>query len=70
MWRKILVALGAGCGIYACVELARLILVYWKNVAWVSGFGLELVMLAIAIVWILISVIDDLFMKSDFLGGD
>ena len=70
MWRKILTAAGAGCGLYACIELARLIIIYWRNVAWVSGFGIELVMLAVAIIWIIFATIDILYLKRDFLGGD
>ena len=69
MWRKLLVAAGSMCALYACIELARLIFIYAKNVAWVSGFGVELVMLAVGIIWIIVSLIDDLFIKRNILGG-
>ena len=69
MWRKILVAFGSMAGLYAALELGRIIFWHWRKIAWHDGFALEFALIAIALVWIIISAIDDLFMKSDFLGG-
>jgi hypothetical protein len=68
--KKIFVSLGAMCGLYGCIELARVIYWYINHVSFLYLFGFEYAILIIAILWIVISAVDDLFMKSDFLGGD
>jgi high-affinity Fe2+/Pb2+ permease len=67
--KRLLVALGAIGGIYCAVELARIIWWYKQHVRWLAGFGLEYFLIAVAIVWILVSAYDDLFHQSDLLGG-
>jgi hypothetical protein len=68
--KKIFVSLGAMCGLYGCVELVRVIKYYIDHVSFLYLFGFEYAILIIAIAWIVISAVDDLFLKSDYLGGD
>jgi hypothetical protein len=68
--KKIFVSLGAMCGLYASVELMRVIKYYIDHVSFLYLFGFEYAILIIAIAWIIVSAVDDLFMKSDYLGGD
>jgi len=70
MWKKVFVAVGSLCGLYGALELMRVIKYYIDNVRWLHVFGLEYAILAIAVIWIVVSAVDDLFLKSDLLGGE
>jgi hypothetical protein len=68
--KKIFVGLGAAGGFYCCIELARVIKYYIDNVKLLHCFGFEYFLIGIGIAWIVVSAIDDLFLKSDLLGSE
>lgn len=62
-------ALGACAAVYAVIELMRIIGYYWTIVLMPYPLTyLEFAFLAIGVLWIVLAVIDNLYIPADVLG--
>lgn len=64
----VLSGLGAMGAVYACIELLRIIGYYYQVVGWIQPFWFEITFVVMGIIWILIAVFDDLFLKRDLFA--